>query len=314
MSVEKSRTTKKTEFLWTPGDGPSSDALKRLARICPKPSKIIGEAWFLGDKRRIFTELERLDVENIPHDIMAKIFWEMTGGVSSFGREDIWNEWFYYLLGYLLEKENCACGANVEYLVSAALVMNTVFPDVPYPQYKNDLRDTLGRAIMSKLYWSETGDLTDDVNGVSSWSNGPSCCGPVSASLFLCLEFLEENQIDDWIYSILRINGIYWRTNLLCWMLSAHNLLFIPDSFCNVDSRLFPSIQWEHDYLVTSAHVRFNRQKFELFFEKLREQLDLARFMLWMEPLFDEPSLAGELNDWSITDRYADYVLTGKKY
>jgi|GEM_PF-5722161 len=312
--AEKSQTAKKTEFLWVPGQGPSSDALKRLARICPKPSKTMGEAWFLGRQRRIFTELERLDVENIPHGDMAKIFWEMTGGVSSFQREDNWDEWFYFLLGYLLEKENCACGKNIEYLVSAGLVINSVFSDVPYPQYKADLRDTLGHAIMCKLYWNELEDLTDDVNGIDSWTNGPLCSGAVSASIFLCLELLKEEQIESWLHSILRISGTYWRANVLCWFLSAHNLLFQPDSFCNVDSRLFPSIEWEHDYLVTSARVRFDKAKLGTFFEKLREQLDFARYMIWMQPLFDDQSIASEFNQWSITERYADYVLTGKKY
>lgn len=314
MSAESKQSKGKTEFLWVPGQGPSSDALKRLARLCPKPSKTMGEAWFIGEKRRIFTELERTDIEMLTHKEMEKVFFEITSGPHCFGKEDNWNEWFYFLLWYLLEKENCACGANIENLVSAAFVMNTVFSELPYLQYKSDLRNTLGRAIMSKLYWNELDDLTDEANRVDCWSGEPFCCGAVSSSLFLSLELLEAEQLEAWLQSILRISGTYWRANVLCWFLSAHNLLFQSDSFCNVDNRLFPSIQWEHDYLVASARVRFDRRKLELFFETLREQLDLQRFMIWMEPLFDDQGIANQLNQWSITERYVDYVLTGKKY
>lgn len=72
--AKESQAAKKTEFLWVPGEGPSSDALKRLARHCPKPKETTGEAWFMSDERRIYTELERPDVETIPHGEMERIF------------------------------------------------------------------------------------------------------------------------------------------------------------------------------------------------------------------------------------------------
>lgn len=314
MGAEKSQAVKKTEFLWTPGEGPSADALKRLARHCPKPEETMGEAWFMSENRRIYTELKRADLEKIPHAEMERIFWDITSGPSCFGMEDNWDEWFCFLLWYLLEKESCRCGKNIEYLVSCALVMEEYFTKRPYAQYKTDLRDTLGRAIMGKCFWSEQDDLISDIHRAELWHRGPACSGAISASMFLCLELLEEDQVEDWLQSILLISGMYWRVNILCWLLSAHDLLFAPESFANVDGRLFPSIEWEYDYLLPSARVRVRKWSLELFFEKLREHLDLPRFMIWMEPLFDDQSIASQLNNWSITERYADYVLTGKKY
>lgn len=312
--AENSSAANKTEFLWVPGQGPSSDALKRLARHCPKPKQTMGEAWFLSEKRRLFTELERQDIEKISHFDMQPIFFEMTSGPNCFGMEDNWDEWFSFLLWYFLEKDECLCGINIEYLVSAYLVMDDCSSRALYPQYSQDLLQTLGRAIMSQLFWDEAHDLKHDVHRVTQWMNGPSCSGAVSASLCICLQLLKEEQIAPWVHSILQIAGTNWRANLLCWFVAAHNLRFEPESFGDVDGRLFPSIEWEHDYLIQKRQARFLKWKLDFFFENLREQLDLARFMIWMEPLFDDQRIANQFNQWSITERYADYVLTGKKY
>lgn len=312
--AEKGKASKKADFIWVPGEGPSSDALKRLARHCPKPKQTMGEAWFLSEKRHIYTELERTDLESIQHAQMERIFWDMTSGPGSFGLEDNWDEWFNYLLWYLLEKESCLCGKNIEYLVSACLVLDAQASSEPYSQYKDDLRDTLGRAIMAKPYWDETQDLIERIHRVGEWRHGPECSGAISATLFLCLELLEEEQISSWLESMLRISGIHWRTNLLCWFVSAHNLQFVPHSFGNVDLRLFPTLEWEHDYLVGGSQVRFLKHKLGLLFEKLREQLDFSAFTQWMEPLLDDQSIGSQLSEWSIAERYLDYVLTGEKY
>lgn len=274
----------------------------------------MGEAWFIGEKRRIYTELERPDIEELTHAEMDRIFWDITSGPSCFGMEDNWDDWFYYLLGYLLEKDSCNCGVNIEYLVSAALVVEEYFTARPYKEYRTDLRDSLGRAILSQRLWDEQDDPIESIHRVGNWRNGPECSGPISASMFLCLELLDEDQIEGWVHSILKISGTHWRANLLCWFLSAHQILFEPKLFGNVDYRSFPDIQWKNDYLVESARFHVRKWSLQMFFERLREQLDLQRFMIWMEPIFDHQGIAHQFNQWSITERYADYVLAGKKY
>lgn len=312
--AESSSAAKKTEFLWVPGQGPSSDALERLGRHCPKPKQTMGEAWFMSAERRIYTELERPDVEELSHDELDRVFWAITSGPECFGIEDNWDEWYYFLLWYLLEKDKCICGLNIEYLVSAYLVLDDCTPRAPYAEYSQDLLQTLGRAIMSQRLWDESQDLKSRINRVAEWGEEPSCSGAVSASMSLCLQLLGEDQIPNWVQSILQIGGNHWRANLLCWFVSAHNLRFEPKLFGKTDARLFPYIGWKNDFLIRHSQAKFLKWKLDYFFENLREQLDLPRFMIWMEPLFDDQGIANQFNQWSIAERYVDYVLTGKKY
>lgn len=314
MKRKKKDSENASEFIWVPRRGPSNEALKRFASHCPKPEKAMGEASWMGETRQIYDELLRPDVENISHIDLQEVFFELNSGLSCFGRVDNWDSWFYYLLWYLLETDSCSCGELVEYLISASFTIQATCPERPYLQYSEDLLATLAHAIMSDRYWNEENDLKGEFHRVGRWNQLPACTGPLSASLFLCLELLSVDQFDNWLHSILKIDGMYWKANLSCWFVSAHQLVFEPKLFANVDANLSPCIDWEHDYLIQEAFVRCNKTKLPIFFEKLREQLDLPRYLVWIEPLSDDKRIADAFAAASVTERYADYVLTGKKY
>ena len=44
-------------YLWRPRRGIDTVALARLCASFPRPHELMGEAWFMGDKRRMYDEL-----------------------------------------------------------------------------------------------------------------------------------------------------------------------------------------------------------------------------------------------------------------
>src|SRR5687767_8541954 len=81
------------EYLWIPGRGIDLTALQRMRSQFPKPSKPMGEAWFMGEERRMFTVL-------LPHlnDIstfdMQTPLTEIASGFSCFGPLEEWSDWY----------------------------------------------------------------------------------------------------------------------------------------------------------------------------------------------------------------------------
>ena len=80
-------------FNWEPGEGVSADRLDRMRLHKRKPLKPMGEAWFMGKERRVFTELEN-NISDLPVNLLHQILNEIGAGVASFGLRDEWGEWF----------------------------------------------------------------------------------------------------------------------------------------------------------------------------------------------------------------------------
>jgi hypothetical protein len=70
-------------FKWTPGNGINLDAVHRLEAFFPRPKETMGEAWFLGDKRRMFHELNT-EPSTLSTDVLEDAFGEIIGGIRSF--------------------------------------------------------------------------------------------------------------------------------------------------------------------------------------------------------------------------------------
>lgn len=321
MAKLQTQKEERTTFLWQPGHGPSLSALKRLKAEFPKPAKPCGEAWFLGKTRHLYSELLSQNLEAIAPSQIESIFFEMTSGWSCFGAEDNWDDWYHYLLYYLLENGDCRSGELIQSLCSAAFVIDLHDGKTPYAQYRSDLLWSLGQSVMHPSLWHATDEptnesapeLIEDIHQIFDWNFRAGCSQAISTSMFLCLDLLSERQMDDWLQSILRIECIYWKANILCWFVGANELLFAPELFCKEKSGITPDISWRHDHLVRSSGYRFDRDKLVLLFETLRVQMDLPRFLIWIQPMFDDSKVGDALNSYLITDRFADSVLAGKR-
>lgn len=218
-------------FLWIPGEGIDPAALARLRSRCKRPATPMGEAWFMGEKRRMFDELLG-DIEKLSTSEVQKSLEEIASGTSSFGPHEEWNSWYHFLLGALLPRSH---EAFVSYLLEdmvngfIALYPNGVHQP-PYKQFLGDALLTLGKCMMDRHCW----DGSDIAIGrvLHRSNNNPSriwrwwdASGDFSSSMFFCMKYLPENLVEQWLMSALAISSPHWRAQFMVWMVGAHELL-----------------------------------------------------------------------------------------
>jgi hypothetical protein len=90
-------------LLWIPGDGIDTAALARMRSHFPKPKEPMGEAWFMCDDRRMYTELLG-DLDALDARTLKEPLAEIAGGTGSFGPHREWQVWFHHLLGATLPR------------------------------------------------------------------------------------------------------------------------------------------------------------------------------------------------------------------
>ena len=78
-------------FRWIPGAGRSASASARLSAAFPRPKTPMGEAWFMGDSRRTFAELQD-DLQSIDIARLDTPLEEIVIGTTSFGPRDEWQQ------------------------------------------------------------------------------------------------------------------------------------------------------------------------------------------------------------------------------
>lgn len=216
-------------FRWIPGNGPNEDALNRMCGAFSKPRKPMGEAWFLAPERTMYPEmlgdLELLSDEDILEPLRDTI------GPTCFGPHAEWTEWFHYLLPRLLRRDwGRTVYHPVELIISAFMAQH---PDstgkTPYSEFTNDALLTLGQYIMSPHCWpdgvlhaSRCLNKYRRVDGTFGWYGSD---GLLSASIFFCLKYLPEDQVEPWFESVMAIPNPYWKAQVVVWLIGAHPLL-----------------------------------------------------------------------------------------
>jgi hypothetical protein len=240
------------QFLWVPGQGIDPSALARLRSHFPQPSDPMGEAWFMGDERRMFTELLG-DLDRLPVEAFQEPLAELASGTGSFGPQPEWQAWYPYLLGALLPRSHDFCFSYLlESLITGfiALHPNGVHQP-PYPAFRDDVLHTLGRCIMDAECWDGSdiaiGNVlcpsNDNPAGVWRWWDAS---GDLSASLFLCLKYLPEASIAPWLRSVLAIPSPHWRAQMMVWMVGAHDMLTGALRWpSQLSEQAAPSVAWE---------------------------------------------------------------------
>jgi hypothetical protein len=224
------KTETETPFVWTPGDGYSNTSLSRMRDQFRCPKQPMGEAWFMGEKRRMFDELmDRLD--RLPVEALTKPLEEITSGQRCFGPLAEWTNWYHYLLAQLVPRSH---EVHIEPLLGHLICgFFAQYPngiEEPYAGFRSDALDTLGRCIMDAESWQDgqvrRGHLLHRYDtfpsGYGPWSDASE---EFSASAFFCAKYLQTREIEPWLISMLSIDSAHWNAQVLVWLLGAHDML-----------------------------------------------------------------------------------------
>ena len=239
-------------FVWRPGVGIDGAALVRIRSSFQRPKKPMGEAWFMGDERRIFHELES-DLSKLTVRQLQAPLQEIGSGTSSFGPYEEWHSWYHYLLGQVLCRRHESFQSSLlESLVTAfaALYPNGIHGS-PYPEFQHDALQTLGQCMMDPECWSGNEIVVGrflhrsnkNPNQIWGWWDAS---GDLSASLFFCLKYLPSSLVRGWFSSVLALESPHWRAQLVVWLVGAHDILrgrvVWPSEF---GPQLRPSVSWD---------------------------------------------------------------------
>jgi len=206
----------------------------------------MGEAWFMGEERRLFKELmtERPDQWSL--ELIEVVLQNLASGPGCFGHLQEWTDWLHFLIPLLLVRIDDRRWADTyESMVSAFIAQ---YPDErSAPLYKgffSDVLATLGRIPMLASNWND-GRLADGkvISSVESTASGLfiSCGGALSAGLFLNLRYLEHDHVAAWLASVFAIKDPLWQAKLVLWMARSRALL--------VESGRQPAaLRSEHEY------------------------------------------------------------------
>jgi len=207
-------------------------ALARLREHFRRPSHPMGEAWFMGEERRMYRELMG-DLDRIPAREILIPLNEIPAGYSAFGPMEEWHDWYHHLLAALLPRchERSVMQSIIESLVTGfvAIYPNGVH-SAPYKTFREDVLQTLGRCLMEPGLWRgdevRVGEFLhrDDANPARVWTWWDAS-GDFSASMFFCLKYLPAEQVLGWLRSVLAITDPHWRAQFIVWSVGAHDTL-----------------------------------------------------------------------------------------
>jgi hypothetical protein len=143
-------------YEWIPGKNLNAKSIERLKSLAPKPAEVMGEAWFMGEQRRIFHELDA-EPETIPLSILQEVFAEIISGIRSFGAYEEWVDWAHYLVPRLVHRSGeFNLSALGEVLVGAVLQVSLgVEPHERHRTYCKDVLETLGQSLMAPENWND---------------------------------------------------------------------------------------------------------------------------------------------------------------
>ncbi|MES2185542.1 MAG: hypothetical protein V4505_13395 [Pseudomonadota bacterium] len=240
------------DFNWTPGHGVDANALERMRKHFSRPKESMGEAWFNTDSRRMFDELHR-DLASISVRELMEPLVEIASGTGSFGPMPEWHSWYHYLLASLLPRSHeCFVDYLLEPLITAFIAQypNGIYRR-PYQEFEQDVLSTLGRCMMDSVCWS--GDDIAIGRVLHRSNNNPNkvwcrwdASGDLSASMFFCLKYLPEQQVQAWMRSVLAIPSPHWRAQILVWAVGAHALLLGNQRWPSEwDVKDYPHIGWD---------------------------------------------------------------------
>jgi hypothetical protein len=181
----------------------------------------MGEAWFMGEKRKMYPSmLDGPGIELRNRDL-SDALWEIATGQSSFGPLPEWTEWLHCLLGRLPElAEDSLIFADYSTCITAFM---TRYPMGVSGELDRDFADdvlaTLGRVKLIGKYWQSDFDPEAPV----FYEDDPS-----SGALLLTIKYLADEDLPAWWRSVITTDNPVWRINLLIWLAGVSSIFLDP--------------------------------------------------------------------------------------
>lgn len=272
-----------------------------MQRAFPRPKEPMGEAWFMGDTRRMFTELMG-DLDSLEVRELTSPLYEIASGSHSFGPRTEWSRWFHYLLPRLIPRSH---ERVTHYLLETlATTFFSQYPSgdepEPYRGFRKDALNTLGRCMMDAACWSGDQIAVGNILHRGGWPNGIwgwfDASGDFSASMFFCLKYLPAADVRDWMLSVLKIPSPHWRAQVMVWCVGAHDMLSGKvqcASQLDVSDR--PSLAWEASHLLTGS-----------FATDSGDRLEIAEFL----PVGNRLEALNAVASYMSEDKYLDWICS----
>lgn len=302
-------------YVWTPGAGPDPVCLMRMQSYFDRPREPMGEAWFMGDERKMYTNLLDQPVQSFDVDELARPLEAIASGTSAFGPFREWQIWFHYLLPRIVPRSVEHSGRELQELLVTAFV--TQYPSglssLPYPSFRRDALATLGSCIMDSSKWGKDGIQIDRVLWGPPFREGAGwgwweASADLSSSLFFCLKYLDAEEIPRWMSSVFAIADPHWRAQILVWLVGSHRLLSGRADFLSEIEDDKPRVGWSWSHCLSGNYTGnyekpvqsipfLSTQNKDAFWRAASELITPALFSSWWSSIrtvdYVEAELAG---------------------
>lgn len=276
----------------------------------------MGEAWFMVEDRRMFTELTG-NLDRLPTPLLQEALTEIASGTSAHGPMREWHDWYHYLLAALLPRSHDAWIASLlESLITAfiALYPNGMYRE-PYRGFLHDALTTLGRCMMDAACWHGRDIAVGKIlhrsdNNPNRFWGWRDASGDFSASMFFCLKYLPSAQVDAWLHSMLVIDAPHWRAQVLVWLVGARDILtgaIAWPSQCRDDA--VPGIAWKWSHCLdprlaanddsgaAALDAMLPQESRTAVLRLVQSYFSANIYLQWLESIYNVPYLQAELGD-----------------
>jgi hypothetical protein len=305
---------------WIPGRGPDPDALARMRAASPRPREPMGEAWFMGETRRMFPELLG-DLSALDTAALEDPLVEIASGLHCFGDVDGWVPWFQYLLPRFVPRALEDRGRLLPLLVNGAILCcSPAGTDAPYDGYTDDLLATLGRSLMTMPHWRDASDpLCWTRAALQRHHHWHYVEDAFAASAFLHLVHLPTAQVPAWVVSMLDIPDPVWRGQVLPWLVGVHPMLVGAVRWPCEWKDAEPRVDWNWSHVLggeTTGDHRPDRappgpalrgDNGAVVIDTVRRRMNHERLCAWLDSFKPYPSLNDNLFD--VPERFARLYL-----
>lgn len=314
-------------FLWRPGTGPNEDALARMRAYLPQPKAPMGEAWFMGDERKLHRELFAVGAAKLDLLDLNSALWDIASGTQCFGHREEWDAWLRYMLPDLVVRshEQYTFDLMIEYTITAFIAIHWTGIREEYPGFTRDVLLTLGHALMEPALWAphpeepnnpmkrtplflRYEDRGEDLLYGWGSSNAP---GSVASAIVFCAKYLPEADLRSWAAGLFDIEHPQWRFALLVWYVGAQTLRTRPFPTSRDFEKAAPQISWQNSHVLGSAkkgldgdpspapahnrnHDFLDAARVGSVLDTMREQLSVDRLAAWEATFWTDPLLAAD--------------------
>jgi hypothetical protein len=308
-------------YQWIPGRGPSAMSLTRMREQIKKPEEPMGEAWFISEKRLLYSEMMEEDPLKLSDRYLKDVLWEIASGTKCFGHLEEWDHWFQFLLPVLVEKSH----EGFEFLEDTISAFFNLFDNgitEIYDGFRDDVISSLSLCLMKGELWY---DWVDEVTktaiqrptflvdcGVTRGWNCTKTRSEVSISTFFCLKYLRVEEIACWVKSLAAINDPFWQAHLLIWLVGFDDYMKQPPGTKQRIKKTSPSLRWHYDFLNEPASDERDflpEVNVQTFLDDVRREINSEPLLRWIDSFSHKPALQEML--WNIPDIYFDKFISG---